>query len=82
MDCVSRLCNALGTRQMPREHLLSTKQAAEYTGLSISHIQYLLREDKLEGQRVGKIWITSTEALDKYLQSNPRPGPKKKGSKP
>lgn len=63
---------------MTTKHLLSTREAAEYAGLSVSHIQYLLRENKLEGQQVGKVWVTTKEALDVYLESKPRPGPKRK----
>ena len=57
---------------------ISAKEAAEYTGYTRRHIRYLLANGLVEGQRFGRDWFTTKEALDKYLANNPRPGPKKK----
>ena len=59
---------------------LSTKEAAEYSGYSQSHICYLLRKGKLKGRQFGRDWFTTKEALDEYLATNPKPGPKPEDS--
>ena len=56
---------------------ISTKEAAEYTGYSQGHICYLLANGLVEGRKFGRDWFTTKEALDRYLATNPRPGPTK-----
>ena len=56
---------------------ISVKEAAEYTGYTRSHIRYLLRTGEVDGRRFGRDWFTTKKALDSYLATNPRPGPKK-----
>ena len=56
---------------------ISVKEAAEYTGYSRGHIRYLLINRLVEGRKFGRDWFTTREALDRYLATNPRPGPKK-----
>jgi excisionase family DNA binding protein len=57
---------------------ISVKEAAEYTGYTRRHIRYLLTGGLVEGRRFGRDWFTTKEALDTYLATRPRPGPKKK----
>ena len=57
---------------------ISVKEAAEYTGYSGGHIRHLLINRLVEGRKFGRDWFTTKEALDRYLATNPRPGPKKK----
>ena len=64
---------------MANDELLTTEQAAIYAGFSKSHIQYLMRNKKIIGRRIGnKVWVTTRAEIDAYLASNPHPGPKKK----
>ena len=63
---------------IPVTEWISTKAAADYTGYSEGDIGYLLRNGKVEGRRFGRDWFTIKEALDRYLATNPRPGPKPK----
>jgi excisionase family DNA binding protein len=56
---------------------ISVKEAAEYTGYTGAHIRYLLAKGLVEGRKFGRDWFTTEEALDKYLATNPRPGPSK-----
>ena len=56
---------------------ISTKEAAEYTGYTPRYICYLLAKGLVEGRRFGRDWFTTKKALDEYLATNPRPGPKK-----
>ena len=57
---------------------ISVRKAANYTGYSTGHLRHLLINGFLEGQKFGRDWFTTKEALDKYLATNPRPGPKKR----
>jgi excisionase family DNA binding protein len=57
---------------------ISVKKAAEYTGYTPRHIRYLLTNGLVEGRKFGRDWFTTKKNLDKYLATNPRPGPKKK----
>ena len=57
---------------------ISTREAARYTGYSRGHICYLLANGLLEGRKFGRDWFTTKEALDKYLATKPRPGPRKR----
>ena len=63
---------------MPVIEWISTKEAAEYSGYSDGHIRHLLIHGLVEGRKFGRDWFTTKEALDKYLATNPRPGPKKR----
>ena len=57
---------------------ISVKEAAQYTGYSEGHVGYLLRNKKVAGRKFGRDWFTTREALDQYLATDPRPGPKPK----
>ena len=55
---------------------ISVKEAAEITGYTEGHLRYLLGKGKVEGRKFGRDWFTTKEALQKYIDTNPRPGPK------
>ena len=59
---------------------ISVKEAAEWTRYSESHIRYLLRKGEVEGRKFGRDWFTTKEALQEYIATNPRPGPKPEGN--
>jgi excisionase family DNA binding protein len=54
---------------------ISVKEAAKYTGYTPAHVRLLLRTGAVKGQRFGRDWFTTINALDDYLATNPRPGP-------
>ena len=56
---------------------ISVKEAAEYTGYSDGHVRYLVTKGLVEGRKFGRDWFTTKQALDRYLATNPRPGPRK-----
>lgn len=58
------------------DNWMSSKEAADYTGYTPRHVCHLLANGLLEGRKLGRDWFTTKEALDKYLATNPRPGPK------
>ena len=59
------------------EDLISLAQASTNSGLSAGHINYLVRNNKLWGIKLGRNWFTTQKALENYLASNRNPGPKK-----
>ena len=58
------------------EEWLTTDEAAQISGLSSSHIRYLLRNGKVQGKKLGRDWLTTRSFIQEYLASNPKPGPK------
>ena len=55
---------------------MSVKEAADYARKSQNHIRHLLRTGLVQGRKFGRDWFTTKEALDEYLATDPRPGPK------
>ncbi len=58
--------------------LLSTTEAVQVSGLSRVHIQRLLREEKLEGMKLGHDWLVYQDSLQAFLAQPRKPGPKPK----
>lgn len=58
--------------------LVNIEGASEYSKLSRRHIRLLLETGKITGKKIGRDWVTTKEEIDKYLATNPKPGPKPK----
>ena len=56
--------------------LISVTAAAEISGMTTSHVRYLLRNGEIEGVKVGRNWLTTEGAIREYLKKDRRPGPK------
>ena len=56
--------------------LLTTKEASNMTGYTTDHLGLLLRRGDLRGERRGRDWFIAANELLKYVQTNPKPGPK------
>ena len=52
---------------MDREELISLVEAAALSGLSAAHLRRLAERGDLEAQKVGRNWITTRRAVEKYL---------------
>jgi excisionase family DNA binding protein len=65
------LRNAAKLRRM-----LTTAEAAEFTGYSADHVSLLLRRGELHGERRGRDWFVRASELLTYVEKEPRPGPK------
>ena len=64
-------------QNQPRlDELISLKEAAKLSGFSQGHLSLLIREGKLWGQKIGRNWVTTAEAVEEYLAHDRRPGPK------
>jgi len=57
-------------------NLISIEEASSYSSLSKRHLRLLLEQGKIKGKKIGRDWITTEEEVEKYLSTNPRPGPK------
>lgn len=60
------------------EQLITLADAAELSGLSRSHLRLLVRQGKVWGTKLGRDWLTTEAAVQRYLSTERRPGPKKK----
>ena len=58
--------------------LISLREASELSGLSAGHLRLLVRRGKLWGAKLGRNWVTTTQAIEEYLVQDRRPGPKPK----
>lgn len=64
------------------EKLISVKAAAECSGYSIQYLRRLLRNGRLEGIKIGQVWLIQVASFDHYLrnghmQRDRRCGPRK-----
>lgn len=58
--------------------LISLAEASEISGLSAAHIRKLVGKRILWGTKIGRVWVTSRQAIEDYT-SQPHPtGPKPK----
>ncbi|QIL19703.1 DNA cytosine methyltransferase [Thermomonas sp. HDW16] len=55
--------------------ILSAKQASEIIGISEQRVRTLLRSGAIEGNQLGKQWITSRAAVNQYLNQGAKPEP-------
>jgi excisionase family DNA binding protein len=60
---------------------ISAQVAASYSGYSLQYLRRLLRNGKLEGIKIGQLWLVEKRALDFYIEqaqhsTNHRFGPK------
>lgn len=62
----------------PFSRLIGIEEAANFANLSIRHMRLLLSSRKIRGKKIGRDWITTEEEVQKYLLTNPKPGPKPK----
>ena len=63
--------------QPPINELISLLEASKNSGLSSGHINFLIRTNKLWGIKLGRNWFTTQNAMQIYLNSARKPGPKK-----
>lgn len=54
--------------------VMTIEQLCSYLQLSRSTLYKLAQEGKVPGQKVGKHWRFSKDAVDRWLQTNPNQG--------
>jgi len=62
--------------------LISLAEAARLSGLSRSHLRKLVSEGTIPGEKIGRDWLTTAEAVQEYLKLGVKPGPKGKRNGP
>ena len=62
----------------PNRAYLTTPEAAQKSGLTKNYIALLARQGKIEGFRIGQAreWFIYTDALEKFLETERKSGPK------
>ena len=58
-----------------REYV-TTIEAERLSGLRRNYLTLLLREGKLEGFRPSRDWFIYTDSLQRFLESDRKPGPR------
>jgi hypothetical protein len=67
-----------GKEQPKIEELISLREASELSGLTHPHLALLIRQGKLWGEKIGRNWVTTEEAVKDYLAFERKRGPKPK----
>ena len=60
---------------MEQPKALTVAQVAEQLQVGTKIVYELLRNGKLRGKRIGRLWRVSEEALAEFLRENGRPKP-------
>ncbi|MCP4140126.1 MAG: hypothetical protein GY755_07525 [Chloroflexi bacterium] len=55
------------TPQVLNNHI-SVQVAASYSGYSLQYLRRLLRASKVEGIKIGQLWLVDKGALDIYIE--------------
>ena len=48
--------------------MISTADAAEILGVHQASVSRMVREGKLRGERIGKIWVVYKSSVEEYLR--------------
>ena len=48
---------------------ISVKTGAVFSGYSLQYLRRLLRTGKLDGLKIGQVWLINKQALDSYLEN-------------
>lgn len=67
-----------GSKPPSLAELISLREAAEFSGLSHSHLRLLVRSGEIWGKKMGRDWFTTAQAVQEYLARDRRPGPQRK----
>jgi len=57
----------VSTPQVLNNHI-SVQVAAEYSGYSTQYLRRLLRNGKLEGIKIGQLWLVEKGSFDIYIE--------------
>jgi hypothetical protein len=60
------------------DQLISLREAAELSRLSASHLRLLVSRGDVWGQKIGRNWVTTAQAVQGYVAQDHRPGPRPK----
>jgi excisionase family DNA binding protein len=57
-----------------KTRLISLAEAAELYGFSHNYLRRLVNRERLEAQKVGNSWVTTPQAVEKYIASRKERG--------
>ncbi len=60
---------------------LTVQEAAEVSGYNAQYLRRLLRDCKLEGVKIGQMWLVDKAALDSYIEKAQNSTDQRFGSK-
>jgi excisionase family DNA binding protein len=60
--------NQIDSPQVLNNHI-SVQVAASYSGYSTQYLRRLLRDGKLEGIKIGQLWLVEKGVLDSYIEA-------------
>lgn len=60
------------------DRLIPLSEAAKISGFTPAHLRLLAKQEKMWATKIDRNWVTTREAVQAYLDTNPRPGPKPK----
>lgn len=52
---------------MAESELLSSKEAAALLGYTVQHVRRLVRENRLQGRKVGRDWVITRESVRRFI---------------
>ena len=55
------------------QEFITASQAAKLTGYNPDYFSSLIREGKVRGRKVGKIWVTTHQEVDRFLKRKNNP---------
>ena len=47
---------------------ISVQAAAEFSGYSLQYLRRLLRDGKIEGIKIGQVWLIEKDSFEEYLE--------------
>ena len=56
--------------------LIPLREASEISGLSPSHLRFLVNKGTIWGKKLGSHWFTTVQSVTEYLEKDRKPGPK------
>jgi hypothetical protein len=60
------------------ENWITTEEAAQLIGVTISHMSYLLRHGYVKGKKFGRFWMVDRASAETYAAQERKTGPKPK----
>jgi len=55
---------------LDEEELIPLSEAAATSGLSVKHLGLLARRGRLRARKIGRNWVTTSEAVADYLRDS------------
>ncbi len=57
-----------------KSQLISLKDASRIYGFSQNYLRQLIHRDRLNGQKIGGVWTTTRNDVEKYIESREKKG--------